>query len=60
MKIKLQTYLQFNKTFPGYGGFLPWFLANGTEIRPTLDWVNRVPGLDNGLVYDYALPVLRQ
>ena len=45
---KLQTYLQFNATYPGFGGFLPWFLSNETQIQPTSDWVNRVPALDNG------------
>lgn len=48
MQKKLQTYLAFNRTYPGFGGFLPWFLANDTAIRPTLDWINRVPALDNG------------
>lgn len=47
---KLKTYVQFNQTYPGFGGFLPWFLSNETDIRPTLDWVNRVPALDNGLL----------
>lgn len=45
---KLETYLKFNQTYPGFGGFLPWFLSNETDIRPTADWVNRVPALDNG------------
>ena len=49
---KLDAYLAFNKTFPGYGGFLPWFLANDTNnMRPTSDWENRVPALDNGYVH---------
>lgn len=48
LNTKLQTYLNFNATYPGFGGFLPWFLANETNIRPTSDWVNRVPALDNG------------
>ena len=48
MTQKLQAYLQFNQTYPGYGGFLPWFLSNDTELQPTSDWVNRVPALDNG------------
>jgi hypothetical protein len=47
---KLKAYTQFNKTFPGYGGFIPWFYANETNMRPTTDWENRVPGLDNGEV----------
>lgn len=50
METKLQTYLQFNQTYPGFGGFLPWFESDIAEIKPTWDWVNRVPGLDNGYV----------
>ena len=45
---KLKAYLAFNETFPGYGGFIPWFYANETNMRPTTDWENRVPALDNG------------
>ena len=48
MSTKLQSYLQFNQTFPGYGGYLPWFLQGGSELTPTDDWANRVPALDNG------------
>ncbi|KAL2356526.1 putative GPI anchored protein [Cryomyces antarcticus] len=48
MQTKLNTYLTFNATYPGFGGFLPWFLADKTVLTPTLDWVNRVPALDNG------------
>ncbi|KAF7552641.1 hypothetical protein G7Z17_g4164 [Cylindrodendrum hubeiense] len=48
MEVKLKTYLQFNETYPGFGGFLPWMLTDGDAVRPTDDWVNRVPGLDNG------------
>jgi hypothetical protein len=47
---KIATYEQFNKDFPGYGGFLPWFKsvreAGRWKIVPTDDWKNRVPGLD--------------
>jgi len=50
LETKLQTYLKFNETFPGFGGFLPWFANSGTAIQPTWDWVNRVPALDNGYV----------
>jgi len=48
LSLKLQTYLKFNDTYPGYAGFLPWFLANGTYIEPTSDWINRLPAVDNG------------
>lgn len=50
MSLKLKTYLQFNSTFPGYGGFLPWYTGDQPTIVPTSDWVNRVPALDNGYV----------
>ncbi|KAK2746476.1 hypothetical protein FQN57_003102 [Myotisia sp. PD_48] len=45
---KLKTYLKFNETYPGFGGFLPWFAGNSSGISPTHDWNNRVPALDNG------------
>ena len=49
---KAATLTRFNKEFPGYGGFLPWFkinVSNRSEgIAPTDDWQNRVPALDNG------------
>ncbi|KAH8691986.1 putative GPI anchored protein [Talaromyces proteolyticus] len=48
MKTKLETYLRFNETYPGFGGFLPWFVSDAQDLSPTWDWVNRVPGLDNG------------
>lgn len=49
LKQKLETYSLFNATYPGFGGFLPWYMQNGSEpLTPTWDWVNRVPALDNG------------
>lgn len=48
METKLQTYLKFNETYPGFGGFLPWFTSATEDLTPTSDWVNRVPALDNG------------
>jgi hypothetical protein len=51
MVLKLQTYLQFNETYPGFGGFLPWYTGDEMDIVPTWDWVNRVPGLDNGYAW---------
>lgn len=48
MQTKLKTYLRFNQTYPGFGGFLPWMTTNTQDVTPTWDWVNRVPGLDNG------------
>ncbi len=46
--IKIQTYQRFNETFPGFGGFLPWFMSDQQDLVPTWDWNNRVPALDNG------------
>lgn len=48
MQTKLKTYLAFNNSFPGFGGYLPWYNNTYPTIEPTSDWVNRVPGLDNG------------
>jgi hypothetical protein len=48
MKTKLQSYLQFNQSNPGFGGFLPWMTTSESQLSPTWDWVNRVPALDNG------------
>lgn len=49
LKQKLQAYRAFNATYPGFGGFLPWYIQNGSEpLTPTWDWINRVPALDNG------------
>ncbi|RDB22231.1 hypothetical protein Hypma_010743 [Hypsizygus marmoreus] len=46
---KWTTYQEFNATYPGFGGFLPWFANSGmTPLAPTWDWNNRVPALDNG------------
>lgn len=54
MKTKLSTYNQFNETYPGFGGFLPWIKSNATKISPQTDWDNRVPALDNGYVHTFA------
>lgn len=50
MEKKLKAYLNFNQTYPGFGGLLPWFNANEQELSPTADWVDRIPALDNGCV----------
>ena len=39
----------FNETYPGFGGYLPWFdVADGKMILKSPDWLDRTPGLDNG------------
>ena len=45
---KIDTYRSFNQEHPGYGGFLPWFQVAEGKLQPKDDWVDRVPGLDNG------------
>ncbi len=45
---KIATYERFDREYPGYGGFLPWYRVKGDRIEPTDDWRDRVPGLDNG------------
>ncbi|KAJ5963618.1 uncharacterized protein N7479_003494 [Penicillium vulpinum] len=40
MQRKLQTYLKFNETYPGFGGFLPWVTADIQDITPRSDWAN--------------------
>ena len=45
---KISSYERFAKEYPGFGGFLPWFLASDTGLEPTSDWQDRVPALDNG------------
>lgn len=49
LRKKRESYSRFNQTFPGFGGFLPWFAhTEFTPLTPTWDWNNRVPALDNG------------
>lgn len=49
---KIATYERFNRDYPGFGGFLPWYRVNGGHIEPQGrgrdGWQTRVPGLDNG------------
>lgn len=44
---KLASYREFQEENPGYGGYLPWFMA-GDRLAPTRDWDGEIPGLDNG------------
>ncbi|MCC6747009.1 MAG: hypothetical protein IT371_05075 [Deltaproteobacteria bacterium] len=51
---KIATYERFNREYPGFGGFLPWYtLRDGRlvpipSVREGDGWETRVPGLDNG------------
>lgn len=48
LRKKLNAYEEFDRRFPGYGGFLPWWHFRGQPV-PTDTWSWRVPSLDNGL-----------
>ncbi|CAF0765002.1 unnamed protein product [Adineta steineri] len=45
---KIESYNDFHRRYPGFGGFLPWFAANGTAMNLLGGWESKVPGLDNG------------
>ncbi len=47
LKKKMDSYMDFHKKNPGYGGFLPWIYIKD-EVTPAGDWVGAIPGLDNG------------
>jgi len=56
---KISSYERWNKQYPGFGGFLPWYQVNdtGAVLFPTGQWVNHVPGLDNGEMIWAAIAV---
>jgi hypothetical protein len=45
---KIAAYNDFHRRYPGFGGFLPWFTANGSAMNLLNGWLSKVPGLDNG------------
>jgi hypothetical protein len=45
---KIASYNDFHRRYPGFGGFLPWFAANGSEMNLLNGWKSKVPALDNG------------
>jgi hypothetical protein len=48
LRRKIETYRQFDREYPGFGGFLPWFTVGDEGMAPTWDFKTRVPSLDNG------------
>lgn len=53
LQLKIDGYMSFNKTFPGYGCFTPWvgFNAENGTFSPLESWSTpyyQAPGLDNG------------
>ncbi|KAL0482233.1 hypothetical protein AKO1_011119 [Acrasis kona] len=45
---KINSYKKFNEKYPGFGGFLPWFMVTDDGASLLWDWLDRVPSLDNG------------
>ena len=47
---KIASLVDWNRRYPGYGGFLPWFYNYDTGLVPADGWNSSVPALDNGEV----------
>jgi hypothetical protein len=58
LNAKMNSYEDFNKAYPGYGWFLPWYQIVNNTVSPSSDWVDRVPSLDNGQLFWAAYSVL--
>lgn len=48
---KISSYEKFNQKYPGFGGFLPWFVNTCSDMSPTSDFASRTPALDNGQLW---------
>ena len=48
LEAKAAAYERFDRRFPGFSGFLPWYEIKAGEAHPLKDWEDRVPALDNG------------
>ncbi len=48
LELKIGSYEAFNASWPGYGGFLPWFSVADNGTAPLPSWATTVPALDNG------------
>ena len=51
IELKVNALEDFNKRYPGFGGYLPWVFLNGSTVEPTWDFKDRVPALDNGEMF---------
>lgn len=54
----MTSYEGFNKKYPGFGWFLPWYSTENDTMQPSWDWHDRVPALDNGQLFWAAYSVL--
>jgi hypothetical protein len=56
---KILSYEKWNKKYPGFGGFLPWYTVSDAGMDLAWDWQDRVPSLDNGeLIWSLAAAAL--
>lgn len=51
LKLKLETYLRFNTTYPGFAGFLPSFIVGDQGISPSTYTNNHSPAEPAGLLH---------
>jgi hypothetical protein len=55
---KITTYENFDRKYPGFGGYLPWYHVNDSGISLLSNWDNSVPSLDNGeMIWSIAAAV---
>ncbi len=47
LKGKMDSYMDYYRDYPGYGGFMPWYYIQD-KVTPTDNWAGYVPALDNG------------
>lgn len=55
----MNTLEKFYSVYPGFAGFMPWVMLDGSGIKPTYDFESRVPALDNGEMFWAALALSR-
>lgn len=45
---KMDQYEKWNRDFPGFGGYIPWYANKDSGVEPMPDWTHSVPALDMG------------
>ena len=50
---KMASFEAFNATYPGFGGFLPWYKTtdHGIKVLENERWAHEAPSLDNGQLF---------
>lgn len=46
LELKLDTYEKWNRDYPGYGGYIPWYSNKDSGVTPMPAWTSSVPALD--------------